>query len=65
MGDRSAGPKAGSLGLELMKGLTKEIHGQVEFTNDSGTKIRIVFDQDPAFVRHEGASVSEKEEVYQ
>jgi len=65
MGDRSTGAKAGSLGLELMKGLTKEIHGRIEFTNDSGTKITIVFDQDPAFVRHEGASDPEKEEVYQ
>jgi two-component sensor histidine kinase len=65
MGDRPTGPKAGSLGLELMKGLTREIHGRAEFTNDSGTKITIVFDQDPAFVRHEGTSVSEKKEVYQ
>jgi two-component sensor histidine kinase len=65
MRDRSTGLKAGSLGLDLMKGLTKEIHGRVEFTNDSGTKITIVFDQDPAFVRLEGESVSEKEEVYQ
>ena len=65
MGDRSTVSKAGTLGLELMKGLTKEIHGRVEFTNDSGTKITIVFDQDPAFGRHEGVSISEKEEVYQ
>ncbi len=63
MRESSTSPKAGSLGLELMKGLTKELHGRVEFTNDSGTKITIVFDQYPAFVRYEEASDSEKEEV--
>jgi hypothetical protein len=63
MGDRSTGPKAGSLGLELMKGLTKEIPGREEFTNDSGSEITIVFDQDPAFFRYEGAGDSEKEEL--
>ena len=50
MRDRSTGSKAGSLGLELMKGLAKEIHGRVAFTNDSGTKITITFEQDTSFV---------------
>ena len=50
IGDRPRSPQAGSLGLELMTGLSKEIHGRVEFTNDSGTKITIIFERDTSFV---------------
>lgn len=32
-----------SLGLQLVKGLTKEIHGDVVFSNDHGLKITVLF----------------------
>jgi two-component sensor histidine kinase len=65
IGDRPAFPQTESLGLELMKGLSKEIHGRIAFTNDCGTKITITFHQDIPFVRHQGAPISEKKELYQ
>ncbi|KQS36198.1 sensor histidine kinase [Pedobacter sp. Leaf194] len=36
-----------SLGLSLMKGLTEDIEGELEFENDNGTKITITFTSDP------------------
>jgi len=39
IGDGPKSPKAGSLGRELMTGLSKEIHGRIAFASGSGTKI--------------------------
>ena len=36
----------GSLGLELMKGLAKEIRGEITIENNNGVSITIVFDRD-------------------
>ena len=36
----------GSLGLELMKGLTKEIGGKITFENSKGVKISVIFGRD-------------------
>lgn len=38
--------KKGSLGLELMKGLTKEIKGEITFENYNGVKISVIFEYD-------------------
>jgi len=65
IGDRPTATDTNSLGLELMKGLAREIHGRIEFACDSGTKIRVIFHQDTPFVRHEAAAVSGKTEVNQ
>ena len=46
IGDFHKHPKANTLGIELMKGLCKEIHGQIAFTDDFGTKISLIFNQD-------------------
>jgi two-component sensor histidine kinase len=60
MGDRSAGPKSGSLGLELMTGLSKEIHGRIAFASDSGTKITITFEQDTIVEGHYTSNGTDK-----
>ena len=65
IGDRPTAADTGSLGLELMKGLAKEIHGRIEFASQSGTQITIIFQQDTPFVRHETAAFPGKKEVYQ
>jgi len=36
-----------SLGLQLVKGLTKEIHGEISFNSDHGVKITILFEKSP------------------
>ena len=36
-----------SLGLQLVKGLTKEIHGEVSFTSDHGVNITVLFKKSP------------------
>jgi two-component sensor histidine kinase len=64
IGDRPTVTDTNSLGLELMKGLAREIHGQIEFASQSGTKITMIFHHDTPFVRHEAAPVSGKKEVY-
>ena len=64
IGDRPTVTDTNSLGLELMKGLAREIHSRIEFASQSGTKITIIFHQDTRFVRHEAAAVSGKKEVY-
>lgn len=38
---------AGSLGLQLIKGLTKEIHGDVVIKSDQGVKITVLFKKHP------------------
>jgi two-component sensor histidine kinase len=38
-----------SLGVELMKGLSEDISGQIEFANDEGTKITVRFIADSVF----------------
>ncbi|SIN95780.1 Two-component sensor histidine kinase, contains HisKA and HATPase domains [Chitinophaga niabensis] len=38
-----------SLGVELMKGLSEDINGQIEFANDEGTKITVRFAADSPF----------------
>jgi len=40
--DFSAG-KTNSLGLRLVRILTKQIHGELEFANREGTEFRILF----------------------
>jgi two-component system, sensor histidine kinase PdtaS len=65
IGDRPTAADTNSLGLELMKGLAREIHGRIEFASQSGTKITMIFYQDTPLVRHEAAPVSGKKEVYQ
>ena len=61
MRDRSTGPKAGPLGLELMKGLTREIRGRIAFASDSGTKIMISFELDTSFVeKHDTLNGTDK-----
>jgi two-component system, sensor histidine kinase PdtaS len=46
IGDRPTVTDTNSLGLELMKGLAREIHGRIEFASQSGTKITMIFHQD-------------------
>ena len=65
IGDRPTVADTNSLGLELMKGLAKEIHGRIEFASQSGTKITMIFHQDTPSVRHEAAAFSGKKEVNQ
>jgi len=60
IGDRSESPKAGSLGLELMTGLSKEIHGRIAFASDSGTKITITFEQDTIVEGHYTSNGTDK-----
>jgi two-component sensor histidine kinase len=62
MGDFHKHPKANTLGLELMKGLCKEIHGQIAFTDDFGTKISLIFNQDFPFTRQEKGVILENSE---
>jgi two-component sensor histidine kinase len=38
-----------SLGVELMKGLSEDINGHIEFTSDEGTKITVRFTIDSLF----------------
>jgi len=38
-------PDAGAMGIELMKGLTKEIDGEISFDTTHGLKIKVVFRQ--------------------
>jgi two-component system, sensor histidine kinase PdtaS len=38
-----------SLGVELMKGLSEDINGRIEFANDGGTKITVRFSADSPF----------------
>jgi two-component sensor histidine kinase len=64
LGDCPTVAGTGSLGLELMKGLAREIHGRIEFASQSGTKITMIFHQDAPFVRREAAAVSGEKEVY-
>jgi len=40
------GTELNSLGLELMKGLSEEIRGHIEFENNKGTKISVTFKMD-------------------
>ena len=35
------------LGLELMRGLTREIHGNISFKNNNGVKITVIFKKEP------------------
>jgi hypothetical protein len=52
----------------LPNGIIRFLPGLALFVRERGQKElsrSMVFDQDPAFVRHEGASGSEKKEVYQ
>jgi two-component sensor histidine kinase len=64
IGDHPTAADAGSLGLELMRGLAREIHGRIEFASQSGTKITMIFRQDTPFELHETAAISGKKEVY-
>jgi two-component sensor histidine kinase len=64
IGDCPTVTDTGSLGLELMKGLAREIHGRIEFASQSGTKITMIFHQDTPVVRRQAAAVSGKKEVY-
>jgi two-component sensor histidine kinase len=41
------GSSLNSLGMELMKGLSEDINGYIEFENDHGTKITVSFTLDP------------------
>jgi two-component sensor histidine kinase len=38
-------PDVGAMGIELMKGLTKEIDGEISFDTTSGLKIKVTFGQ--------------------
>ena len=38
-------PGVGAMGIELMKGLTKEIDGEIGFDTTSGLKIKVTFGQ--------------------
>jgi len=62
MGDFHKRPKANTMGLELMKGLCKEIHGQIAFTDDFGTKISLIFNQDFPFTNQEQGVILENSE---
>lgn len=37
--------ESGSIGMELIKGLSKEIHAQLQIRRDNGTKIEVIFEQ--------------------
>jgi two-component system, sensor histidine kinase PdtaS len=41
-----------SLGIQLMKGLAREINGAISFDIDRGTRISLIFSADPLFESH-------------
>jgi two-component sensor histidine kinase len=41
-----------SLGIQLMKGLAREINGAISFDIDQGTRISLIFSLDPLFESH-------------
>jgi two-component sensor histidine kinase len=41
------GAELNSLGIELMKGLSRELKGSITFETDRGTRIAVLFDVDP------------------
>jgi two-component sensor histidine kinase len=46
MGKAAKCPDRDSLGLKLMRGLVDEISGEIQFENNKGTKIAILFKTD-------------------
>jgi len=48
-----------SLGIQLMKGLAREINGAIAFDIDRGTRISLIFSADPLFESHIGTASSE------
>lgn len=52
MEPKIAGLPLESLGLKLMHGLSEDIHGRITFENNRGTKITIVFQEDPLNDNH-------------
>jgi two-component sensor histidine kinase len=53
-----------SLGIELMKGLTKDINGEILFESDKGTQISIIFDLDPLNDREMLLTTSAERTIY-
>ncbi|MEP6628534.1 MAG: sensor histidine kinase, partial [Ginsengibacter sp.] len=53
-----------SLGLQLMKGLSEDIEGQIVFQNKNGTKITITFNVDPLDVNEQILNTPFKMEAY-
>jgi two-component system, sensor histidine kinase PdtaS len=47
-----------SLGIQLMKGLAREINGAISFNIDRGTRISLIFSADPLFESHTGVTSS-------
>ncbi len=47
-----------SLGIQLMKGLAREINGAISFDIDRGTRISLIFSADPLFESHTVAASS-------
>ena len=47
-----------SLGIQLMKGLAREINGAISFDIDRGTRISLIFSADPLFESHTGVASS-------
>jgi two-component system, sensor histidine kinase PdtaS len=45
--------KIGSLGMKLMKGLSEDINAEINFQNDGGTKIVILFKKDPLYEHYD------------
>ena len=53
-----------SLGLKLIKGLSEDINGNINFENAHGTKITIVFNVDPLNDSNNTSNITTKKEVY-
>ena len=47
-----------SLGIQLMKGLAREINGVISFDIDRGTRISLIFGADPLFESHSAVASS-------
>jgi two-component system, sensor histidine kinase PdtaS len=56
--------RSGSLGLELMKGLSEDIDANISFEVDNGTKITIVFNADPLNNSHNLSAVAIEKPIY-
>ncbi|WP_426670381.1 tetratricopeptide repeat-containing sensor histidine kinase [Mucilaginibacter sp. McL0603] len=55
--------KIGSLGMKLMKGLSQDINAEINFQNDGGTKIVVVFKKDTLYEHNEPLPFLKETEV--